>query len=211
VEQLNASTLTASSDAHISLYIADTYVVRRKVFTFWGAKFHVYDMQGQLRFFSKMKAFKWKEDIRLYTGEDMRTELLCIKARQIIDFSAAYDVYDSTNGQKVGALKRRGFKSILRDEWIIMDTADHEIGKVREESAFKALVRRFVPYANLLFPQKYHVEIADQVPCTLKQNFNPFVLKYLLDFTSDARGLLDRRLGIATAVLLAAIEGRQQQ
>ena len=31
---------------------------------------------------------------------------------------AAYDVTDSQTGEKVGALRRKGFKSILRDEWL---------------------------------------------------------------------------------------------
>ena len=42
-----------------------------------------------------------------------------------------------------------------------------------------------------------------------KQNFNPFVLKIKLDYSMDRNRLLDRRLGIAGAVLLCAIEGRQ--
>ena len=71
-----------------------------------------------------MKAFKLKEDIRLYTSEDMQTEVLSIQARKIIDISSAYDVIDSLTGAKVGALKRKGLKSILKDEWIIMDAED---------------------------------------------------------------------------------------
>lgn len=43
------------------------------------------------------------------------------------------------------------------------------------------------------------------------QNFNPFTLRYELDFSADVMGKLDRRLGIAMAVLLCAIEGRQNQ
>ena len=58
----------------------------------------------------KQKAFKLKEDIRLYTGEDMQTEVLSIQARQVLDFSAAYDVIDSATRMKVGALKRKGMR-----------------------------------------------------------------------------------------------------
>src|ERR1043165_8819517 len=83
------------------------YTLRRKVLTFFGAKFHVYDPAGNVVLFSKMKAFKFKEDLRLYTGEDMQTEILAIKARKILDFSSAYDVVDSENGQKIGVLKRK--------------------------------------------------------------------------------------------------------
>lgn len=183
-----------------------TYRVRRKVLKLFGGAFHVFDPSGDVVLFANMKAFKLKEDIRLYTGEDMTEEVLRIHARKIIDFSSAYDVIDARSGEKVGALKRRGWKSMLRDEWVIMDVEDRDIGTIREDSAIMALVRRFL---SNLFPQKFHCEIGDTLVCTFKQNFNPFVLKLTVDFTFDPDGLLDRRLGLAAAVLLSAIEGRQ--
>ena len=183
-----------------------SYLVRRKILKLFGAAFHIYDPNGMLVFYSKMKAFKLKEDIRLYTGEDMLREVLRISARQIIDFSAAYDVIDSTTNTKVGALKRKGLKSILKDEWILMDAEDREIGFIKEDSMMLALIRRFL--TNLI-PQKYYGELAGQNVCIFKQNFNPFVMKINLDFSMDRQGLLDRRLGIAGAVLLCAIEGKQ--
>jgi uncharacterized protein YxjI len=94
-----------------------TYLVRRKVFKIFGGAFHIYDPTGQVVFYSKLKAFKLKEDIRLYTGEDMQTEVLVIQARQVLDIAATYDVYDSATNEKVGALKRKGLKSVLKDEW----------------------------------------------------------------------------------------------
>jgi uncharacterized protein YxjI len=184
----------------------DNYLVRRKIFKLFGAAFHIYDSKGSVVFYSNMKAFKLKEDIRLYTGEDMHTELLRIQARQIIDFSAAYDVIDSVTNEKVGVLKRKGIKSILKDEWIIMDADDVEIGSIKEDSTLLALVRRFL--ANLV-PQKYYGELRGEQVCVFKQNFNPFVMKINLDFAMDKKKLLDRRLGIAVAVLLCAIEGKQ--
>ncbi|HUU04956.1 MAG TPA: hypothetical protein VMZ49_03650 [Patescibacteria group bacterium] len=189
-----------------SIFQHNQYLVRRKVFTIAGAKFHVFDPAGNLVFFSKMKAFKLREDIRLYRDESMSQELLLIKARQIIDFSAAYDVFDATTREKVGVFKRKGLKSILRDEWFIMDAGDREIGVIREDSLFKSLLRRFL--TNLI-PQTYHAEIQGTTVCIYKQNFNPFVLKLNVDFSIDTRSLFDRRLGIAGAILLGAIEGRQ--
>ncbi len=182
------------------------YLVRRKVLTLAGAKFHVFDPGGNLLFFSKMKAFKLREDIRVYRDESMADELLLIQARQIIDFSAAYDVLDSKTREKIGVFKRKGMKSILRDEWIIMDAGDRTIGTIREDSLLKSLLRRFL--TNLI-PQSFHVEMQEQTVCVYKQNFNPFVLKLDVDFSLDTRSLFDRRLGIAGAILLGAMEGRQ--
>ncbi len=108
-----------------------SFTVRRKVLKLFGGAFHIYDSAGNVIGYSKMKAFKLKEDIRLYTGEDMSQELLTIKARQMIDFAASYDVYDPQQQVKVGALRRRGLKSLIRDEWLILDPYDREMGNTR--------------------------------------------------------------------------------
>jgi hypothetical protein len=153
-----------------------------------------------------MKAFKLKEDIRLYKDESMSQEILNIKARNAIDFAAAYDISDSSTNEHVGVLKRKGIKSILKDEWKIMDTSDQEIGLIKEDSLLLAMIRRFL--SNLV-PQTYCCTIGGETVCIFKQHFNPFVLKLDIDFSPDTKRLLDLRLGIAAAVLLCAIEGRQ--
>jgi len=191
---------------HETVFGSNQYLLRRKVLTLAGAKFHIFDQSGNLVFFSKMKAFKLREDIRIYRDESMADELLLIQARQIIDFSAAYDVLDPKTREKIGVLKRKGMKSILRDEWVIMDAGDREIGVIREDSMLKALLRRFL--TNLI-PQTYHALMQETTVCEYKQNFNPFVFKLNIDFSGDSRRLFDHRLGLAAAVLLGAIEGRQ--
>jgi uncharacterized protein YxjI len=196
----------ASSDARFN---HPQYVVRKKVFKLLGAAFHVYDLAGNVVMYSKQKAFKLREDIRLYTGEDMQTELLTIQARQIIDFSAAYDVIDPRGGGKVGALRRKGLKSMLRDEWVLMDARDQEIGLIQEDSTALALIRRFVEAAAMFLPQKYHAQVGGAEVATFQQNMNPFVKKLTLDFSMDPQARLDRRLGLAAGILLSAIEGRQ--
>lgn len=186
----------------------NNYLIRRKVFKLFGGAFHVYDPAGQVVLFASMKAFKLKEDIRLYANEDRQAELLLIQARRVLDISAEYDVTDSQTGAKVGVLKRKGLKSLVRDEWIVMDPMDQPIGTIREDSTVMALIRRFIPFASLI-PQQYDGEIRGTPVCTFKQNVNPFVMKISLDFSADVNRLLDRRLGLAAAVLLCAIEGKQ--
>jgi len=185
-----------------------TYMIRRKFFKLFGAAFHVYDPNGEVAFYSKQKAFRLKEDIRLYGDESAAEEVLTIHARSWLDFAAAYDVIDTQTGQKVGALKRRGFKSMVRDEWILMDADDQDIGLIQEESQVLALVRRFVPYGDFI-PQKYLGTVQGQPVCEFRQHFNPIIQKITLDFSLDTANLLDRRLGLAAAILLSAIEERQ--
>src|SRR6266498_3943036 len=99
------------------------YVLKRQVFALTG-KLRFYDPQNELVLFSEQKMFKLREDIRVFADETKTQEVLAIKARQILDFSAAYDVVDSSTGEKVGVLRRKGLKSILRDEWEVLDAGD---------------------------------------------------------------------------------------
>jgi hypothetical protein len=185
------------------------YLVRRKFLKLIGASFYVDDPSGNVIMYANQKGFKLKEDIRLYTGEDMTTELLRIGARNWLDISATYDVTDAVTDQKVGALKRKGFKSILKDEWLILDAQDREIGLIQEESAVLALVRRFIEFAAFFLPQKYNATMGEQEVAEFKQTKNPLLLKMQCDFSQDTTGVFDRRLGLAAAVLLSAIEGKQ--
>lgn len=183
------------------------YVIRRKIFKILGEAFHIYDSQGSLAFYVKQKAFKLKEDIRVFSSEDMTEELLLIKARNVIDFSATYDVIDSQNGVIIGSLRRKGMKSLLRDKWIILDTAEHEIGFIEEDNMTLAMIRRLL--SNLV-PQSFQGHVGQSPVLSFRQRFNPFILKMELDFSVDTHQELDRRLGIAAGILISAIEGRQQ-
>jgi len=192
-------------------YQQNQYYIRRKIFKFLGAAFHIYESNGNLAFYSKQKAFRLKEDIRVYGDLAMTNELLTIKARGVIDLGMTYDVIDATIGTTVGALKRKGLKSIIRDEWLILDVNDNEIGLIQEESGALALLRRFLgPMISLLAPQVFDGFVGSTPVLEFKQNRNPLVQKIALDYGLDVNNLLDRRLGIAAAVLIIAIEGRQK-
>jgi uncharacterized protein YxjI len=184
----------------------NSYLIRRKVLKLVGGAFHVYNPAGVVEFYVKQKAFKLKEDIRVFTGEDMQEEVLLIQARNAIDFSATYDVVDSSTGYRIGSFKRKGMKSLIKDEWMIFDANENQIGLIEEDSTGLAIVRRFL--LNLI-PQTFVGSAFGQPVFTFKQRFNPFVHRIELDFSVDTNNVLDRRLGIAAAVLLSAIEGRQ--
>ncbi len=184
----------------------DRYLLKRQVFALTG-KFRVYNPQGQLVLFSQQKMFKLREDIRLYADEAKTQEIMYVKARQILDFSAAYDVVDSQTGSKVGVLRRKGFKSIVRDEWEVLDAYDQPIGILREDSMALAMLRRLI--LGSLLPQNYDVLFAETRVADLKQRFNLFRYELDIDFTMDTTRRFDHRLGIAAGILLATVEGRQ--
>ncbi len=189
-----------------SIFQYDHYLLKRQVFALTG-KFRYYDPNGNLIMFSEQKMFKLREDIRVFADESKMQEVLQIKARQIIDFSAAYDVIDSAYNQKVGVLRRKGMRSMLRDEWEVLDNNDQLIGMLFEDSPGLAMLRRLI--LGSLLPQNYDITVRDQRVADLKQRFNLFRYELDVDFSIDTARYLDHRVGLAAGILLAAIEGRQ--
>ena len=191
-----------------NLYEADSYMVRQKVWKILGEEFHIYsdDSMQQLIGYSKQKALTLKEDIRVYSDEQKSTELICIKARSIIDLGAGYDIIDSQTGEAVCSFKREGLKSLFKDSWKVMDSSGNQIGTISEDSGLLALVRRFVPGGSLLIPQEFVLSMgASSIEFT--QKMNPFVHK--MNVTKIQSSGIDPRVVLAATMLLIAIEGRQ--
>jgi hypothetical protein len=138
-------------------------------------------------------------------------ELLTIKARNIIDFSAAYDVTDAQTGQAVGTLRRKGWKSMIRDAWEVLNPAGQLIAKIEEDKMILALLRRFIEGANLI-PQSFHFVLPDgRELAQARQRFNPFIHRMdLLMPNPQQAAYIDPRLVIAATTLLVLIEGRQR-
>lgn len=197
----------ASSSPEI--YQLDQFNARRQVFHMFGAGFTLIAPDGRTLAASHQKAFRLKEDIRVFEGEGEETELLAIKASHVLDFSASYQVTDSTTGESIGSLRRKGLASMFRDSWEILDADGIVRGRVIEDSGWKALIRRTNEMVSMLLPQTYRLEVAGATVGTMKQNFNPFVHKFEVDLTHDADGILPRPLAVATVILLLAVEGRQ--
>tara|TARA_B100000700_G_scaffold113702_1_gene127771 strand:- start:181 stop:771 length:591 start_codon:yes stop_codon:yes gene_type:complete len=191
-----------------NLYEADSYMVRQKVLKLLGEEFHIYsdDSMQQLIGYSKQKALKLKEDIRVYSDEQKSTELICIKARSIIDFGAGYDITDSQTGEAICSFKREGLKSLFKDSWKVMDSSGNQIGTIGEDSGILALVRRFVPFASLLIPQEFVLSTGTG-SIVFTQRMNPFIHKMFV--TNIQSSGLDPRIVLAASMLLIAIEGRQ--
>ncbi len=184
----------------------DRYLVKRQVFALTG-RLRFYNPHEQLVLYAEQKMFRLREDIRLFSDENKSQEMLLITARTIIDFNTAYDVIDASTHQKVGTLRRKGWRSMMRDEWEVLDVNDQVVGMLFEDSVGRALLRRLL--LGTLLPQDYDMTLGSQRVADLRQRFNLFAYQMDLDFSMDPARTLDRRMGIAAATLLAIIEGKQ--
>ncbi len=191
-----------------SAFQYDQYVLKKQFLALTGI-LRIYNPQGQLVLYIQQKFMRLREDIRVYTDETKTRELLNIQARQIIDFSAYYDVVDSQYSTKLGGLRRKGFRSLVQDEWEVFDAQDQAIGVLKEDSLNRALLRRFL--VGSLLPQEYALALGSDQVADYKQEFHMFRYVLDIDFSVDASRKLDHRVGLAAAILVAIIEGRQHR
>ncbi len=186
----------------------DQYMLRKQFLALTGI-LRIYNPQDQLVLYTHQKMFRLKEDIRVYADETKTRELLHIQARNIIDFSACYDVFDSQFTTMVGSLRRKGFRSLVQDEWEVLNTQGAQVGILKEDSLNRALLRRFL--LGSLLPQDYDLHFGSERVADYRQQLNFFRYILSIDFQMDTAKKLDHRLGLAAAILLAIIEGHQQK
>jgi uncharacterized protein YxjI len=94
----------------------------------------VRDASGTEIMYVKQKLFKLKEAINVFSDQSQSRQLYSLKADRIIDFSARYNFSDS-QGMNVGAVKRRGMRSIWKASYDIFD-GDQVAFQIQEENAF---------------------------------------------------------------------------
>jgi uncharacterized protein YxjI len=187
----------------------EQYTISRKFFKLFGASFRILDPRGQVIGFCKQKAFKLKEDLRIYTDESKSTEMVSIRARNIIDFSATYDVA-LPSGQVIGSLRRKGLAStFIRDSWLVFNPAGKQIAYLEEESGLLGVLRRFVDFIAFLSPQKFVLRSDEgREIARFRTHFNIFLYRLSVTIVADDDEL-DDLMVLVIGCLIASIEGRQ--
>jgi hypothetical protein len=186
-------------------YHVDQYLLLRQLFALNGV-LRVFNPQGQMVLFCYQRNIKLKEDIRVYVDETKSHEVLNIQAKHILDFSEYYEVSDSQYSTKIGCLRRKGFRSLVQNEWEVIDEQGNSSGILKADSLTKALLHRMLMDTSL--PQNYNLIIGNERVADYKQRFSPFCYELDIDLQMDYHHRMDRRLIIAAAVLLAIIEGQ---
>jgi hypothetical protein len=160
--------------------------------------------------FVRQKRMAIKEDIRFFRNEDETEELFRIKARSMMELAARYDV-TAADGEKIGVLGKVFGKSLFRSTWSIMDAAEQELAVAQERSLVTAIIRRVidaVPYGEFV-PIIFHFTI-DRGETHLGDFTRAIGVRdrYTLDLSGDVERTVDRRLAIALAIALDALQSR---
>ena len=176
-----------------------------------GTRIRVKDATGRQVAYARKKKFKLKEDVRVYEDEDQSRLLFRMKADRMLDFSARYAV-SGPDGHPIGAVGRRGMKSLWSSAYVLVDAYDTEAGSIREENPWTKVLdgmMESVPLGGLFFNPAYLTELygrdvlrIQKQPSVLESSFR---IEKLADFSGDEEDLL--LAGIIMMVLLERDRG----
>jgi uncharacterized protein YxjI len=157
--------------------------------------------EGELIAFAQQKRLAFKEQVTFYTDDTRQQPVLGFKARQVIDLGATYDVVDA-GGNPVGLFRKNFGESLLRTTWHIQQPGLGE-ATGQERSMLVALLRRFADSLSWL-PYHFDFTVGGQPTFSVVRKWG-LRDRYLVEI-QDPR--FDRRLIIAMAVALDALQGR---
>lgn len=188
--------------------------IRPMVNQYEVSRLHPSGGPGQSVAFVQQKRMALKEDLRAYSDDTKTREVFRIKAQQRFDPRATYDVTDG-DGVLIGRLRKEFGASLLRSRWRLYDPHGQEVAWAQESSLGKALWRRFiglVPFVGGILdmiPVRYHFGF-HQGEAVIGQLRRELSLRdrYVLDLSGDAARSLDRRLALALAVGMDALQAR---
>src|SRR4051794_13868883 len=195
-----------------TLQSQDTFLVRQKITAFVNRYVITVPADdggdGQLAAFVEQKRIALREEVTFYADEAKTQPTFRFKARQVFDVGATYDV-TGADGTPIGLFRKDFASSLLRSTWHLeQPAADGTLSAVgRERSALVAIVRRaWSVFEDIPLPLKYHFDFADGDRPVMSVDKTTLMLdNYRLEIKEPR---LDRRLAIAMAVGLDALQGR---
>jgi uncharacterized protein YxjI len=165
---------------------------------------------GEPLAFVRQKKLAIKEDIRFFADETEAEELFRIKARAVFEVRGRFDV-TTPEGERIGLLEKVFGISLLRSTWRIYDANEQQVALAKEKSMATAILRRgidLVPYGELvpiLF--QFTILMDGREVGELRR---PIGLRdrYILKLGGDPDRRIDRRVAVALAIALDALQSR---
>lgn len=164
--------------------------------------------EGEVVAFAQQKRMTFKEQVTVYSDESKNRVLFTFKAQQVLEVGATYDVRDET-GTPIGTFRKEFAASLLRSTWTVDQPGTTRLTG-RERNRVVAVLRRvweFLPLVDFLpFAWPYHFDFTegDKRAMAVDKKFG-LRDRYVLDIANPD---LDRRLAIAQAVALDALQSR---
>jgi hypothetical protein len=197
---------------------------RRKFFKFFGPEISITDPgTNQLVGYIKMKAWKLRADINVFTDQSMQQSIVRISGKQIVSFKPSYNVYNAITGQPIITLRLRALKTyLLRGHMDILDNLGNPYGYVQETSSQLAIMRRWfglIPFGDIIelifafVPQTFDIMYAPpgaapQLVGRIVHRKNPIIVKMSLN-TTEGQVAFDPHINIAICTLLSILDANK--
>lgn len=142
---------------------------------------YVQDAHGQTVCYVKQKLLRLREKVEVFTDDSRSRLLSTIEADRIIDWSARYTFRDA-QGNELGAIGRRGMRSLWRAHYDIFAPGSTEPAfHIREENPFTKLLDGFVGeipilglFSGYMLHPRYAATRADGTPVLRLTKRNAF-------------------------------------
>lgn len=197
------------------------FIIEQKITAFVN-QYRAYDVRedgkkGELLAFAEQKRLALKETFSFFTAEDKKSLAFTLKARQVFDLNARYDVR-SSDGELIGVIGKAFGASLLRSTWQVFGSKDENkpIFTARERSTSVAIGRRvweFIPYISELIPFfiKYHFDFIDGKTSKVVGGYEKTGLirdHYRLEIEEDVLKQIDWRTMAALGIVMDALQSR---
>ncbi len=185
------------------------YVLKRQGLSIFG-KYRLCSEQDEVLLYIEEKN-KWippSKNVRICLDEKMKQEILLLKDSDYEDFEDSYNVIDAKSAEKIGGLGIlvEDLVDFVRDKWSILDAENKPIAQIYEKSAGQAFLREMSEH---MLPQQMCIMVGETLVGELHQKFNSITYQLQIDFSMDMAHILDRRLGIAAAIIVALHQGAE--
>lgn len=180
-----------------------TYVIKQQGLAIAG-KYVVHTPQDAPVLWVKYKTSWRAPHVRhlIFSDSKRSVEALTVMEAEHPEFDDFYEVTDKGEGVMVGGFAA-DWDSFLTDAWAITDARGDVIATVREGTT-RGIAHELTGGA---VSQNLTIRAGDQPLAELRQKGKWKGHDLHIDFTPDVGGALDRRLGLAVAIAIAAHQG----
>ena len=177
--------------------------------------FKATDSQGKTIAYIKQKMFKLKEDVTVYSDENKSHVNYKINSDRWIDFSAAYSIKNSNNIE-IGKIARKGWKSIWKAEYEIINKDQKLKYRIKEDNAWVKVLDHLlgeIPILNFFtgyfFNPSYSVmDLQNKTILKMKKEASFFGRKFQIE-NSNSATIEDEESIILSLMMMVLLERRK--
>lgn len=196
---------TDDKEALESVLEENEFVIDQKLISI-GKKYIIKNKKRDRVAYCERESF-FKEGLTVYDDENKQKQLFSIRQISLTKFTGLFEVLDAED-EVVGYLRRKGVKSLVRDEWVILEEKKNEIGTAKSDYLLKDLARmkyfRSIPYRYEIIQQGKKIGV-------YKQRFTLLKRSYKLQMKKDTEQKIDRRLLLSLSICLDAVEEKYRK